>query len=281
MGMSTQTKISLVVGLIIILCTLFSGVALGNYLGQLQSKAAYESLLQSYRVQHEHISVVNNKIQTTEKALVALTDEHTDTLSLLAKLKAVPSEVKYITRVETKLVPTDPVYISQILPREYTYKSGPLITGKFSSAEDYKFTTYELSFRTTLLTTKNKTAVLVQGSSSADPDKYYDLPSEVIVSRQSDHKVLAPQLALGITAGGPSWDLGGSVIMPWLHPVETLDVLSPRLTVSSKQVRIGVDAVSYNVGKPLPIVDDLWISLGGSTNLQAKPNLDLSISTKF
>lgn len=279
--MNNENKIKLAVVGLIVVFTLVIGIVFGNYLGTLKSKAAYEALLTSYRVQHEHIETVNNKHRSTEQALIDLTDAHTDTLSLLAKLKATPAEVQYLTRTDTKLVPAEPIYVSSLLPREYTYKVGPLITGSFKADKEYTFTNYELNFRTTVLSTKKKTSVLVQANSSAEPGVYYDIPTTVSVTHPSEHKVLKPELALGITGGGPTWDLGGSLIMPWLHPVENLDLLSPRLTVSSKQARVGIDVASYNIGKPLPIVDDLWISLGGSSNLQAKPNLDVTISTKF
>ena len=72
--------------------------------------------------------------------------------------------------------------------------------------------------------------------------------------------------------------------MPWLHPRDDLDLVSPRLSVNSDSFRIGADIVSYNAGSNLPIFTDLWLSIGLSGVVAPATqnfSIDLTIGSKF
>jgi len=86
-------------------------------------------------------------------------------------------------------------------------------------------------------------------TSSLDPEK---------------QKFWSPRLGLGFLAGAtgtPEPLAGAAVYVTLLHPHKNVALLGPQLGVGT-HLSGGVNIVGYNIGAPLPLVDDLWVHVG-------------------
>ena len=80
-------------------------------------------------------------------------------------------------------------------------------------------------------------------------------------------------------------DITANISMPLFHILDReLDMVAPKIGFNNDSFRVGLDIVSYNLGKEIPIITDLWLSLGTSIDLingSKYPSIDLSIGSKF
>jgi hypothetical protein len=247
------------------------------------SDARYNNLLGTYQSHLEEAKVVRNKNKTLSGALNALETDNDDLKSLIAELEARPKEIQYITKTETVLVPSDPIVITPDLPQEHLYTlEDNIVIARFSQDNPgYRFETYALKFRNTMVVSKNRTAASLQIQTSHDPDNWHELPIDVEVNRVSDQKLFEPHVGLGVTTGLPSPDVSGSAYVSLLHPGDNLDVLSLRLSGNQNTASLGVDPVGYNLGAHLPVFTDLWVYGGVGLNTDLQGQVNLTIGSKL
>jgi len=255
----------------------------GYGLSTAQADARYNNLLDTYQSHLEEAEVVRNTNKTLSNAIIALDTDNDDLKSLIAELNAQPKEIQYITKTETILIASDPIVITPDLPDEHMFLLQDGITVARFSQENpgYKFETYNLSFRNTMIIAKNKTAASLQVQSSYDPDVWHEIPVDVAVNRISEQKLFEPHVGLGITGGFPSPDITGSAYVSLLHPADPTDLLSIRLSASQNTVALGLDPVGYNLGTHLPIFTDLWVYAGVSLNTQLQGQASITIGSKL
>lgn len=220
------------------------------------------------------------EIKTENLELKKLNQELKDSVLYL---EGKGQEVKYVTKTITKLEGGEVVY--KVLPSTYQYKLNDSIpVASFDVVDDkYKFTTYDLQFNTTQVVSEDSTLVKVTVKSSFD-NKEYVLPVEARVMKQKEaileHKIFNPRLSLGI---GASYPLTGPEVVlgvPLLEgPKENFSWIMPTLSMS-KDPKIGITPFMYNVGKPLPLMDDLWVGIGYETDL-TNNYIQLSLTSKL
>jgi hypothetical protein len=149
-----------------------------------------------------------------------------------------------------------------------------------------------LLHRGAIVLNDNRATASIEMASDYDPANWAEIPIELEVQSLREHKIFEPHLALGLTGSLEPSPVGGaasaSLLMTFIHPHEDWDVLGARISVASGSVRAGVDVVGGNLGKPLPLVDDLWIYGGASLGVRfneplVRPawSIDLTLATKF
>lgn len=248
----------------------------------MKAEAAYNTLFDSFQSHLQEAEVVKNRNQTLEGALNSLETENDDLKSLIAELEARPPEIRFITKTETVIVAEDPVLVTPDLPEEHLFTLDPeLVVARFSQEEDqYRFETYDMSFRNTMVIADRGTSASLQVRTSYD-DQWQEVPVDVEVSRIRDQALWEPHLGVGLTAGLRNLDITGTVFVSVLHPLEGVDLLSGRVSANNHVVALGIDPVGYNLGTRLPVLTDLWVWAGPSINTRGELAVDLTVGSKF
>ena len=247
-----------------------------------QQRLDMELLLQERESIYSEVVIVKNNNRSLSKTIKDSKAENLDLLSLLVELKAKPTEIEYVIRTETQLIPTDPIIIYTELPASHTHTINNIPVARFtSSANDYTFETATLSFRTDLVVTKRSTAGILRVKSSMDPQIWHEVPMTLKVTTIKEKKFFAPELGIGITASLPEPDISASVYLPLFHPTKNIDLVAPRVSLNSSGGHLGLDPVSYNIGSQIPLVNDLWLSPGASINEHGLWSVDLTIGSKL
>jgi hypothetical protein len=248
-------------------------------------------LLESTGV-HELIEVEKNKNTSLAKAVSELRGENTNLSDLVAKLRAAPQEVEFITVIETVLVPSEPVVVASEIPFYQQHVLDPgIVVGDFRSnggSPPYTFTTYSLSFKNSIVTSKKTTSSLLQVSSSYAPDTWIEVPVDLDVAHIDDTPLFEPHLGVGLTGtiAIPPYtttiaDYWGTVFLSTIHPTEDIDLAGITVGANSKAVAVGVDVGGLNIGAPLPLVDDLWIHAGYQLDTRLVSSVGLRLGTKL
>ena len=256
---------------------------MGYGLSATQANTRYNNLFDTYQSHLEEAEVVQNTNKNLSNAIAALDTDNDDLKSLIAELKAQPKEIQYITKTETVIVASDPIIIMQDLPEDHLFLlQDGIAVARFSQENPgYKFETYDLSFRNTMVVAKNKTAASLQVQTSHDPNVWHEIPIDVAVNRISEQQLFEPHIGLGITGGFPSPDITGSVYVSLFHPGDPTDLLSIRLSANQNTAALGIDPVGYNLGSHLPIFTDLWVYGGVSLNTQLQGQTNITIGSKL
>ena len=241
------------------------------------SWSQYQGILQEVEVSRNHNQVLTSAISDLET-------NNNQLKSTLAELKEQPHKIKYITKIETVLVPQEPELVTSDLPEEYLFSlEGPLVAGRFSQVSDgYRFETFKLSFRNILVIGESKTGASLQAQSSFDSSTWIEIPVQIQVSKIKEQPVFEPHLGVGLTIS-PSilQPVTGSILVSAIHPLEDLDVLGLRLGFNKNLLRVGIDPIGYNLGKPLPGLTDTWIYPGVSIDTSGYVTADITIGSKF
>lgn len=275
-------------GFIVIGVMLLLAFAGGYFISNFTFQKQYDLLLGKKNSTIEELSVANNKVTSLSK-LLSSKDEEVDTLKeIIRSYENRPAQIEYVVKTETVFVGSSQE--TRELPDDFlfTFDNG-LPVSQFRVLEDsYSFTTFDINFDTTIVISEDQTAVLLEATSSYDETPVRIELNSVEVTKIRDFKIVEPQIAIGLTASlntAPiSADLSASLYMPWLHPREDLDILSPKLSANSRSFRIGADVVSYNLGAKLPVITDLWLGAGLSVSVapvNQYPSIDVTIGSKF
>lgn len=290
---------------------LLIGGALGrgcdDGLSERELNARLTTELEQLRVDHEGVVTVHNQEVSSLQELISSKNKEIGVQAdLILKLRNAPAKVQYVVKTVTVLQPIDkPTTVSvKDLPAERLFglatKDGEkIVTDRMVSKDidgdsipdEVTFTPYEQTITLDAALGETSSSFLLRAKSSYD-DKFYDIPIEVQVTRISkdvpSRKVVDPTLALqvGGFAGGDilsrdplaGWTAG--VSMPWLHPMTSLDLLSPSVSLGTSWrpgdgssafiIRGGATIISYNVGGSGDgILRDTWVGadIGVATDL--------------
>lgn len=268
--------IALVLAIVITVLAYFGGRASHN--AELE---ALRTLAENTPAMHEQITASKNKATSLEEAAGELAAENISLQEMISHLRSKPTEIEYITRVETVLTPVNPVLVYRELPESFIHMAGPLAVAEFSSHNDeYTFTTHELSFRSTLVTGQRDSAVLLEVASSRD-HVWHEVPSTLQVQDTSRaYPWFGPTLHVGASLRQQGWRPSLVVAAPLIHVSESLDLLAPAVSVSEHPA-LEAYVLSYNVGKPLPVVDDIWLAAGVSVDTDLAPSVVAAITSQF
>lgn len=288
MWISIKRYLPLIVSILITISLLYG---VGFFLHRVDTLREQNEILaqQKYLVEQD-LTRVNNKATSLEKLLSDKTFEGQQLQSIIANLRSKPADVRYIVKTQTKLIGTTVVetpMVDSSLTDEHYFKfdNGLVIAHSLLEPNQRKYDVYDLDFDAIVVIGEKDTGVLLYARSSFNPEEEVNLEVERIeVQRIAEHhRVFEPHLALGLTGSfSPTLDLSASIYIPLLHPIDNLDFLAPRASFSSKDIRVGADIISYNIGAPLPVLTDLWIGAGASWAFISKGiSADITIGSKF
>lgn len=268
------------VGLAVLLAFICS--LLGYAAADMQGKAAFNELYDTFESHLEEAETVKNKNQSLAHAIAGMDTENEDLKSLIAELEVRPTQIRYITRTETVIEASDPVFITPDLPDEFLFTLDPgLVVGRFAHQDqEYLFETYDLSFLNSMIVAENKTSASLQVATSYD-QVWHEIPIEVTVTNIREQKLFEPHIGIGLTVGVPTGAVTGSLYTTLLHPSENLDLLGIRVGINNDLAVLGVDPLGYNIGANLPVLTDLWLTAGPSLNTNGNLAIDLTAGSKF
>lgn len=226
-------------------------------------------------------------------------DQLDTVLADIAELKAKPSTVHY---VETTL-PGETIYITDTdIPIEYKFRTrdGMSVAEYNYIDRQFRATTYDLSFNSSVVVSEdkygNKVAHVQATAETSDPtdDGVYALDidnSQLIFTQPKENTWFwwAPHVDAGVTAGYNFTEQKGSLygsigISPFAYGKTQSDnvlrVAKIRGSFSTGAIGIGIDPISVNIAKPLPLVDDIWLGIGPTFATDGN-SLHATISSTF
>lgn len=245
----------------------------------------------------------------TEKQLKELMEQSFgEQLALIEKdlkdLKAKP----YIIQNTSTMVEGDTTYINGDFPRhhdfltkqgmevaEYTYTDASPGSpgGLLATTHDYRITISSL-------VSKTRDDILVghvQGTISSSADRFqntYPLSIEdstiSFVDTNKKTFMFAPHIDAGLQAGygfkTQSARLGGSIGFSFFAVGETksdndVRFLRIRGTFDDKSIGVGIDPILLNIAKPIPVVDDIYLSVGPTFHSNEDISIQAGISSTF
>ena len=276
--------------ILLVLEALLAGAAIAT---QHHSTSKLEALLETNQHLHTEIETSRIQHQSAVKALKQLSDEHTKLEELAARLQTEVQYKNHVAPVIKEVIVTRTVIEAQEssikvdeLPIEHRFILSPGIEiARFRTTnEGYLFETRNLSIRNSIVVGEHKATALLQIASSAEPDKYYDIPIDDFKFKNTDEdiKLFKPQVMLGVRAGlSAKPQLTGMVMLTMLHPMKCLDVAGIIVAANTEVAQFGIAPVSYNIGCNLPVVDDLWLTADAYIDIYAQPGAGIGIGSKF
>jgi hypothetical protein len=271
-------KALFIIVLLLVAC-FFAGQIFGSCKTEKEMGAALNTAAENYNASIAQADIKRLKI---EQELWAEQEESRGLRALIAALEARPAEVKYITRTETVLVGKTE-YVDNC-PRDYLFMldCGLPVAAIDSSSDGVALTSASIIFESVTLITETDAATKLTATSSLDPTTVYEIPViDFTIKERPSHKTFGAQVGLFGMLSAPSLEVSVGVAVPWFHPLPELDVASPRVSFNQASGFIGMDAASYNIGKPLPLVDDIWLGVGGSYSTSLQGSIDLTLGSKF
>ena len=285
--MKTGTKQKVIIVFFAVL-SLAIGAWAGSSLTAAAKNREIEQILGVNETLHEEIASSKTRTTSLSKSLKDLTDENTQLVDLVTQLRDRTEKIQYITRVETVVVPVESEKTFSEPPKEYSFELKPdLPVARFSYdsklQEPYRFETYSLSFRNSVVVSKKSATALLQVSSSGNPDQFVEIPiDELSVDFVEEQKLFEPNVGVGMTfAAGVSPDLLGSIFVSFIHPTKNIDVVGLRIGGNGSNAHFYFDAAGYNIGHHIPIFTDLWVHAGVGVDIYASPHGHVSLGTKF
>lgn len=290
-----QTKAILVL-LAILVAIFYAGYAISAW----KADSKYELLLGEKTALIKELKIVQNKTRSLDSVLSEKGKEAEELKQIIKSLEEREPEIKYIVKTKTVFKSKKPekVFVKQKceLPDPYVYElENGLPVASFEAKDkgeerEYKHKTADIKVESAIVISDDKTGVTLKAESSLNPNKKYLLKVDnVQVTRIRQHKIFEPHLQIGLTASLDftpiRGDLTAYLSMPLFHLMDRrLDLLAPKIAANNSNFRVGLDIVSYNIGYDLPVITDLWISLGTTIPLisgSGVPSIDLSIGSKF
>lgn len=254
---------------------LFGGVVL---VGLAYGMAAWQS--------HKELAALRETLAISQAETLKGWEETKGQLTSLEKLTRSQSEElralaarkpDYIVKTTTVLA-GETVVLGQLPQRHTFHLNGDIPVAEFSQENgQYSFESHSLEFTTQVVTSKKSTLTNLYVVSDADGIKH-QLPHSTEVTKIDEWKRIQPELQISGSLTYP-WDAGVALQAPILHVTRSVDVLVPRVFIGQR-FGVGVDAVNYNLGKPLPILQDTWVAAGVQTDL-VSPYFSISIGTKL
>lgn len=219
----------------------------------------------SYRIQEkipEDYQLIKNEIVNLEKKNKELEEA-------INFYKTKKQDIIYITKTETKLIGEKVLY--EILPTEYVFKFNEKIpVAKFSAKEKYEFETYNLTYKTYAVIGEKDTLIKVTVTSSADNIEYPISSTNSIVYENKNSKtkkIFQPNIMLGSSVN-TDLNIQATIGLSLLKSRNELWRFALIETSFNKNnIELGITPVQLNLGKPIPLISNLWIGAGYQSNL--------------
>lgn len=233
----------------------------------------------------QRVTVKNEKVNEYESMLDHLRNENFQLSKKIEELAKQKPKAKYAAQSIGTLKALTPEETYTVIPDAYThYLLGYIPIASFKKTNnEYVFKTEDLSFRSTLILDDEETSAIIEIASSAD-GIWHEVPTETKTIKLAK---TYPRLDLdiGIGAGiNTSYYTPQPVInVSLIQLSESLDILPLGLTLGPEP-NVSLSPISYNIGKPLPMIDNLWISGGmfSSTSIKDyKLGAILTVSAKL
>lgn len=243
--------------------------------------------LSDLREKHEGtVTVMNGEIASLQDLIDSKDKDLSTQADLILSLKDKPAEVRYIVKTVAVTVPINvpqTVAVKDLPPEKLfgfkTLEGGNIVTDRMVSTDkdgdgipdEVTFTPYAQKFTLDGAIGDESSSFLLRVESDYDGITR-SLPLEVNVDRVGGtpdaprRKLIDPVLTMQVSgfagkrviSSEPIVGWSAGISMPWLHPTDSLDVLSPSVSLgtswypneetSSLVIRGGVTVVSYNVG---------------------------------
>lgn len=236
------------------------------------------------QLQDQEVELVssNRELGMSKNEVVLLKSGLTQDPLIREVIKEVPRDrIKYITRVKTKVISSDPVYVSE-LPKEYYFKTKDslVVASIIPDNDSYALDTYDLNIVTETAILDNRTVTSTTISSSYDPEFVVRLPSKVQTFSLPPKKIFSPTVGLGTGLELPSFE---PQVLLWNTNVHlgSFDLLGLSVSGTSDSFGFGFVPLAYNLGSPLPVLDNLWLGSDLHYSLANKQQASLFIGAKL
>jgi hypothetical protein len=236
-----------------------------------------ESLASSHenavRERQERVRSLEELLSYTKGQLDDKTSEAAVLAELVKKLRDRPADVQIVTKFEKVYLPGETLRIPvpESLPDRHDlirWDDETPVAKLDIAAGELSASACGMEFNLREVHGKTDSSFLLFAKSGCD-GILRDTPiTNVTVTRVDPEKLklFSPRLGLGVMAGatipkaGPV--LGAALYLELLHPGKNVSLLSPQIGLGT-HITGGLNLVGYNIGGPLPLVDDLWLHLGG------------------
>lgn len=274
--------------------------------------------LSDLREKHEGVvSVMNDEIDDLQALIDAQGEDLAVQADLILSLSDQPTKVEYVIKIVKIFEPVNvpqTVAVKDLPPEKFFgYKAldgSNIVTDRMESKDtdgdsipdEVTFTPYAQKFVLDGTIAEKSSSFLLRITS-----EYDNIPHEVDLdvkvtkvtsaAEVKKHKLVDPGifLSVGGFAGAdilsrdPVVGYGGGLSLKWLHPAESVVILSPSVMIGSSWrqntdqsafiIRGGVSIVDYNLGaKPGGILRDTWVGadVGVGTDLGLSAGITLS-----
>lgn len=271
------------VALLVLLAVLGAGFAVGKSCGEHEEQVRAEKALRdkveqlesthssTLRKKQKEIGNLSDLLDRTKGQLDEKTSEAAVLAELVGKLRGKLKDVHTVVQVDKVFLPGEEVRIEVPFKMERHdlvrwEDSTPVASVDLKDGE-LVAKACKMEFKLREAHSKGESSFLLFARSGCD-GVLRDTPiTDVAVTRIDSEKpkLFSPRLGLGFTGGatipGAAPLLGASVYLELLHPTKNIALFSPQFTVGT-HLAGGMNLIGYNVGAPLPLVDDLWVHLG-------------------
>lgn len=223
------------------------------------------------------------------------TEEKNKSLGLLQENNSLREAILYLeskkqeirTVVMTKSTIKGVEEFIRVCPNDYTFKlSNGMPVARLTGppiSDTYEALTYDITFHSEVVISEKETLVRLTGRSSGD-STVYELPVEVDTfiksSDEQKKSIFNPQLAIGISQSIPSTNIEAVIALPILEgPKKQISWIAPTISVSER-FKIGLTPIMYNIAKPVPLIDNLWLGLGWETDV-TQQYINISLTAKI
>jgi len=293
--MNLNQRLKYLGGLILLILIFSSGWLLRG----ISADSNIESLLKNHEIELQKIKVVHTRNSTLIEELEVAGANRAVLLDEIASLKSKPTEIRYITKVETIIV-GEPTFVTTELPESHTFRTDiGLAVAEFSvegenDQPEYVFDTADLKIEADFVIAEHDSALSLRITSDLEPGTQYEVPvDELNVKHIKEQKLFDPHVLLGgsISAGTGTIGLAPHVGLSLLHARRGLDLVQIRLgstgertnstTGSESRFSIGLDPVLYNIGDSLPVLTNCWLGGGATIDTSGQLSGTLSFGAKL
>lgn len=237
--------------------------------------------LQDLETEHKLLEVEKASKKSLQSQLESYSQQQIDLLGLIQALDTDVKNLKYNLKTETKLIAADPVVEYKLLPDTHSYElTNGLRVADFAASDTYKFTTYDLSFRTIVVATDKKASSSLEVKSSYD-DIWIQVPHELDFNNlEASRRLLQPLVVFGGQVGVVPLAPAGFIGISFVHPSESFSIGTIGAGLSNSP-SLNFYPVDYNIGEPLPIFEDLRVAPGLSGTLPNDINFTIGLWTNL
>lgn len=223
-----------------------------------------------------------NDLVLSKHEIVLLKNSLTTDPVIKEIIKEVPRDrIKYVTKVETRLISSDPVYVSE-LPKEYYFKTKDnlVVASILPDNDSFALDTYDLDIvsNTVILDSQAVTSTTV--TSSYDPDFTIRLPSKTQTFSLPVRKIFSPSIGLGVGLEVPSFEPNVLLWNTNIH-LKNFDLLGASVSASQGSFGFGIVPLAYNIGAPLPLFDNFWLGTDLHYSLANEQQLSLFLGAQL